>query len=613
MKKEDIYKYENFTELDRHFARFIERLSRDENPWLVMASMLVSNRTSRGDICIDLNELGGKDISEIFFEEDGMSFKLPDTAKWINELKGSSIVGKPGEFKPLILNKEGKLYLYRYWEYENNLALNIKGRLNSENENIDFDLLSQSMDKLFPSGSGQVDWQRIAAFSSALKRFSIISGGPGTGKTSTVIRIIVLLIENAIASGFTPKIALAAPTGKAAARLKESIKSTLESLECSDSVKDAIPGEAFTIHRLLGTIYGSPYFKHNRNNQVPHDIVVIDESSMADLALMSKLLEAVRIDASVILLGDKDQLSSVEAGAVLGDICDTGKEHGYSKSFVNRVRDYLNEDISQMLKQGEPTVSDSIIVLNKNYRFGSNSGIGEVSRAVKDGHGDRVIELLNNGNFDDIKLVDNKSYAGIKAYIDEVSERFVHFFNSGTPGDILEHLNDFIVLTALRKGPLGVENVNRIIERNLRDKGFIKTGKKWYNGQPIMIAENDYNLRLYNGDIGLILNDNSSPGRPRFCIQSADATLRKILPLKLPHSETAFALTVHKSQGSEFGNVLLILPDKPSPVLTRELIYTAITRPKKRVDIWGSEEIIRYMIKNPVRRKSGLRDALWST
>lgn len=609
MDLNDLSTLEYFTELDKYFASYISRLSSIDDINLLLSSLLVSNRTGKGDICLDIPSIAGKNISEVFNDLE-YDYPLPDEREWLDKLQNMEIVGKPEERKPLILDSRGRLYIYRYWNYEKRLAENIKSRLNIYTDECDTELLKNGMARLFPLQNKETDRQRVAAVTSAVRKFCVISGGPGTGKTSTVVKILVLLIEQAISKNFKPSIALAAPTGKAAARLKESIKLTRDALACSDDIKSIIPDDSYTIHRLLGPIKGSPYFRYNSSNPILFDIVIIDESSMADLALLSKLFDAVPLGSHLIILGDKDQLSSVEAGAALGDICDTGTKHGYTEFFSKMIREISPAE--KIPVSDEPPIADSIIILNKSYRFGDRSGIGIASRAVREGNFDEALRVMKDPEYTDIDFIDIENPAGLNNFIENYIESgFGSYLQAGSIEESFFRFFDYSILCAVRSGPWGVYRINKTIEKFLKRRGLINPEKKFYNGRPVIIARNDYHLKIFNGDIGLIFKDNESDGKSRFFCQTPDGNYRKILPLKLPEHETVFATTVHKSQGSEYNNVLLILPDRDSPVLTRELLYTAITRARTNVKIAGCADIIKTMIERPTMRKSGLRDALW--
>jgi exodeoxyribonuclease V alpha subunit len=602
-----------FTQLDRQFGDLMQRLSGKHNPELVLAARLVSNQIGKGSVCIHISSFAGRDIYDVLNEDDKTNtLALYNEDQWLTRLKDSGITGKPGDVKPLIIDDKGRLYLYRYWLYEQKLAENIRTRLATVYQ-IDIDVLKQSVGRLFKSDD-DIE-QQIAAIAACLAGFCVISGGPGTGKTSLVIKILALLLENA--KDVKLKIALAAPTGKAAARLSEAIKNALERIDCSDKIKQSIPDESFTIHRLLGNVQGSPSFRYNANNQLPYDIIVVDESSMADLAITAKLFEAVPVKSRLIILGDKDQLSSVEAGAVLGDICDTGSKHVFSNKLISNLKQILSRNIPDNItdKKNEPSIADSIMTLSKSYRFTHGSGIGEFSRAVKDGEADKAINILKHGNFTDINLIEYCSNKSLSKAIDSLSQKIIagysSYINAESSEKALLLLSNFTILCALRKGMFGVERINTYVEEVLSKKRLINCDSRWYENRPVMITRNDYNSRLYNGDSGIMLRD-LKDGIVRFFTSESNGSIRKILPLKLPEHETAYAMTVHKSQGSEFDNTLLLLPDYVSPVLSRELLYTAVTRARKNIEIYGSENILRYMINNPATRISGLRDTLWN-
>ncbi len=331
-----------FSALDVHFARLMTRLSGKEDEAVFLAAALVSRATGEGHVCLDLSSVDGEPL---FTGEPGTDgFVCPGLDEWRKKLDSSSVVGRPGDYRPLILDDRSRLYLYRYWDYENILANKISERVASKIEGVDFPLLKDGLSRIFsPLENGQTDWQKLAAFVSVLKKFCVVSGGPGTGKSTLIARIIALILEQR--KGSETRIALAAPTGKAAARLQEAIQNGKETLPVEETVKEAVPTGASTIHRLLGTIPGSPYFRHNAENPLPVDMVIVDEASMVDLALMSKFVQALPPDARMILLGDKDQLASVEAGAVLGDICDTGRTHRFSRDLLNSFHEITGDQL----------------------------------------------------------------------------------------------------------------------------------------------------------------------------------------------------------------------------------------------------------------------------
>ena len=561
-------------------------------------------------MCLDLSAVEGKPLITDESGTDG--FVCPRLEEWRKKLDSSSVVGRPGDYRPLILDDQSRLYLYRYWDYENILANKIGERVVSKIEGVDFPLLKDGLSKFFsPLENGQIDSQKLAAFVSVQKKFCVVSGGPGTGKSTLIARIIALILEQRKDSSM--RIAIAAPTGKAAARLQEAIQNSKETLPVEAHIKVAIPIEASTLHRLMGTIPGSPYFRHNGENPLPVDMVIVDEASMVDLALMSKLVQALPSDARLILLGDKDQLASVEAGAVLGDICDTGRIHGFSKKFSTRFREITGDsvDISPKNDNG-PGIQDCIVDLQKSYRFGPHSGIRAVSRAVNRGDGTLALSILKSGTYDDIKWTTlaepNSLYSVLR---ENVLHGFKPYLETTDPAEIFSLFGRFRILCALRKGPYGVSAQNLLVEQVLRDENLIDTDKRWYRGRPVMITKNDYNIGLFNGDIGIIMPDPTTNKDLRAFFLSPDGALKSFLPVRLPEHETVYAMTVHKSQGSEFDKALLLLPDRHTPVLTRELIYTGITRAKEDIEIWGTEKVFLEGVSQRIERSSGLRDALW--
>lgn len=596
--------------LDIHFASFVAKLDGSGVPDLMLAAALVSSYTRDGHICVDLNRLAGKLLPGGKDGEEQVICPLLDD--WLETLRKSSPVGEAGEYKPLVLDNSARLYLYRYWDYQEKLARAIKERTLDTGDTIESRMLKDGLSRLFPTDKlVEIDWQKVAAFTALTKRFCVISGGPGTGKTTTVASILALLLERA--SPRKPRIALAAPTGKASARLQEAIGLVKDTLNCPENIKEAISEEASTIHRLLGSIPDSPYFRHNETNPLPVDVVVVDEASMVDLALLAKLVQALPAKARLILLGDKDQLASVEAGAVLGDICDTGNVHGYSKSFcdsLEKVTGYrLEGDLS-----GEPEsgLNDCIVHLQKNYRFGADSGIGAVSQAVNEGDGGRAMGLLKDGRYGDIGWRDLPQASALpEALSDDIVYGFGDYLRGSDPWEIFRKFDSFRILCALREGPYGVNAINSLVEEILAKEKLIEPDKRWYRGRPVMITRNDYNLRLFNGDVGIILHDPESGDDLRAFFLTSEGSLRKFHPLRLPEHETVYAMTVHKSQGSEFDRLILLLPDRESPVLTRELIYTAITRARESVEIWGREGVFQPAVSRCIERMSGLRDALW--
>src|SRR6266403_4241115 len=370
--------------IDRHFAALINRLAKIPSPELELAAKLVSNFRERGDVCVALRAITGSDASKIGGPD------IPPLHSWVRKLRASGVVGKPGEFAPLILDENERLYLQRYWKYEDELARNLRARLR-EHPIRDFNHteLASNLAKLFPA---QSDLQKVAAFVAATSRLCVISGAPGTGKTRTIVLICALLIRLAAKRELT--FALAAPTGKAAARLKETIAQTGMSLRLPGDLK--LPADASTIQRLLGARGDSPHFRHKAKNPLTADVVIVDEASMIDLALLAKLFDAIRPDARIILVGDKDQLASVEAGSAFRDICTPDFELGVSVSLAETFAECTGEELGGT-SASEAPIHSVVVELRRNYRFTPETGIAELSNAVNQGNAESAIAVLKKG------------------------------------------------------------------------------------------------------------------------------------------------------------------------------------------------------------------------
>ena len=496
-------------------------------------------------------------------------------------------------------------------------------------ETIDQKLVSASkishldvLDELVPL-SVCVNWQKVAAAVALTRRFAVISGGPGTGKTTTVTKLLAALNVQAQQAGQSPVIKLVAPTGKAAARLTESIGKAVARLPVEPSIKALIPTSASTLHRLLGTIPNSAEFRHNQQNPLHLDILVVDEASMVDLPMMYKLVDALPRHARLILLGDKDQLASVEAGAVLGDIC-SFNQHGYSfeqAKLTSQLTGFssLNNHNSQ-----SASIADSLCMLQKSYRFDARSGIGQLAKAINSGSKTKV-DLVWQKDFDDIAHfpVDAVHY---RQMIQTLVAEYSHYLNRIKPAmqgiddepiydvarEALQLFSHCRLLCAVREGDFGITGLNNGVERALKARKLIKVQDElWYHGRPVMIVRNDYALGLYNGDIGLCLLD-SSEGEARLKVffELADGSIKAVLPSRVPEHETAYAMTIHKSQGSEFEHTLMVLPPDHNPILTRELIYTGVTRAKKKLSLFVDDRVMARGIKVRTQRASGLVDRL---
>jgi exodeoxyribonuclease V alpha subunit len=594
--------------IDRHFAGFIIRQSGKPSGILGCLASLVSSAVSQGSICLDLAGIAGRDI-----RLDGEELRLPPLEELRRMLRETAVVGLPGDFCPLILDRSDRLYLYRYWKYEQELAGVIREKSASSCTLAGGGPLAQALERLFPRAGGEIDWQRVAALAALRGRFCVISGGPGTGKTSTVVKILALLLE--LAGGEPPRIALAAPTGKAAARLRESISRMKERLECDETVRTLIPHEVSTIHRLLGYRPGSARFRHSERNPLPFHGVIVDEASMVALPLMAKLAMALRPDARLILLGDRDQLSSVEAGAALGDICGAGRREAFSVEFTT-LYDSLSGGRNTLEAPGgpSPSLTDSLVILKKNYRFREESGIGALASLINAGRGDEALALVRGSGDSDLVWRDLPSLERLGSALTEaILDGYAPYLAAEKVDEALRRFDDFRLLCAMRQGAQGVAGVNALVERILEARGLIDPGSRWYRGRPVMITVNDYTLKLFNGDVGIVFPDPESGGRPMVHFPTQEGGIRTVSPVRLPAHETVFAMTVHKSQGSEFERILMLLPGHDAQVVTRELLYTGITRARTRVEIWGREELFVAGVSRRILRKSGLGEALWGT
>jgi exodeoxyribonuclease V alpha subunit len=556
-----------------------------------LGAAFASHAVLDGHGCVDLCELS----SRSFHDEAGQPLTgivLPDAASFERELRASALVdtgSSRGEAAtpdapmcPLVLDGHGRLYLRRYFEYEERLAKALLARSSAVPPDVDEALLQAGLARLFPAADAD-DRQRRAAELAVLSRLSVVSGGPGTGKTYTASKILALLVEQALAQGKEPKIALLAPTGKAAQRLGDAIRDNVRALDASERVKALMPVETMTIHRKLVFQPGTPTrFKHGASQPLPDDVVIVDEASMVDLALMTKLAEALRPEARLVLLGDKDQLASVEAGAILSELYAT---------------------------RASP-VADRLIELTRAHRFEDGGGIAELARAVNAGDADGALACFER--YPHVRLEPLSEPSEVRAAL---GERVVTQFAAlaeGSPLERLGTLDSFRVLACHVRGPLGVRALNDWVTAELAAGGQLDRRAAFYSGRPVIVTANDYASELFNGDVGVVApRPDDAAGRLAVHFRTREpGGVRTIAVSRLPEHDTAYALTVHKSQGSEFAEVALVLPSRPSPLLTRELVYTAVTRARRRVTVYGSEAVLRTAIGRKIERASGLRDRL---
>jgi len=591
--------------LDVQFARMV---ATEQQPALMLAAALVSRDAGEGHVCLPLDQLqpqaffAGRhpELAQALWQAAG----APDD--WSTLLLAQSAVSDGSAATPLVLHQQ-RLYLHRMWQSEGEVAQFIQRQpIPQAREEA---LIRMTLDRYF--GQQPDDWQKIAAAVALTRQVAVISGGPGTGKTTTVAKLLASLIE---LSPGTPRIELAAPTGKAAARLTESLGKTLQSLQLDAAVLKSFPQEATTLHRLLGALPGSQRMRYHAANPLHLDVLVVDEASMVDLPMLASLIAALPPQARVIFLGDRDQLASVEAGAVLGDICRCA-ESGYSVQRAAELSRLTGCDVAGRDDADAPQVRDALCLLRKSYRFTESSGIGQLALAVNAGEVKRVEQVFAQG-FSDIKrhaLSSSEDYqqllnecvAGYRDYLTRLK-------SGASPAEVLSAFSRFQLLCALREGPFGVAGLNERIEQVLRAAGLIRRNValygKWYAGRPVMIARNDRALGLFNGDIGIAMLDDEQQLKVFFPLP--DGTIKAVQPSRLPPHDTAFAMTVHKSQGSEFEHTLMVLPNQVMPVLTRELVYTAITRAKQQLTLYADKAVFGSAVKMRTRRRSGLVERL---
>ncbi len=598
-------------DLDRHVALFLERLAGGDQPWLLLAAALASRAVGEGHVCLPLETVAGRPVFGVApGGEDPPPLLAPDLDSWRRSLLQSGVVsGDPST--PLVLDRRDRLYLGRYFRYEQAVARRLLAKSCSLEE-VDTAWGASLLSRLFGPVADGVDWQRAAAALALVKRLVVISGGPGTGKTHTVARLLALL-QGMHGGGL--RIGLAAPTGKAAARLQESIGKVLQSAAIRDFLADLdidVPDRAMTLHRLLGVVPGSGRFRHDSSRPLALDVLVIDEASMIDLELMAGVLDALPDQARLVLLGDRDQLASVEAGSLFGDLCSRA-DAGWSGGLCQ----VMGRLTGMALEPGDPSppaFNDAVVMLRKSYRFHDDSGIGRLARAVNRGDGRELEEIMASGGTE-LTLVSATGPGQREWLAREIVARFRPLFTARDGGEALAALDRFRILCVLRQGVFGVAGVNSLVEQVLRRQGLIPPETRWYRGRPVMILANHYGLKLYNGDIGVLWPDGQ--GQLMAWFLRPDKTLRPVAPARLPRHETAWAITVHKAQGSEFEHVLLLLPGQDGgrdggylPLLTRELLYTGITRASGRLTICSSVQTLHAAVQRRVVRFSGLADLL---
>ncbi len=599
-------------------CQWIEQLAKhvgESSTSVLMAGALCSAYLGAGHICIDLAVIWNRPPEGI--DREKLQSLLADNGTtsieaWCDILKASALVSSLTNMseRPMVLIGT-RLYLFRYYQYEQQVLHYLRRQFDAAPFSVDTNLIAQ----LFPKQNDKVDWQKVAVANAASLPFAVISGGPGTGKTTTVTKLLALLVAQSFncssAQNKLLRIELAAPTGKAAARLTESISKAKVDLPFSEEIKQAIPDQASTLHRLLGSDFGRSRFKHNRENPLHLDVLLVDEVSMVDLPMMAKLIDALPSHARLILLGDKDQLASVEAGSVLGDLSFGIESVYFQPEWANRLASLTSENIVPFGNVSAPPISKALTLLRTSYRFDENSGIGHLAKTMNAGDSRGVLNCLQS-DYGDVHwcIPDEKQTKADIATLAKGYDDYWEAVKQGADINELYHIfSRYQILTAVRQGEFGVEKINAHLEQYFYQRGRVKNPHVWYPGKAVMLTRNDAALGLFNGDIGLCVEDEFK--RLRVWFMQSDGTFTGLLPSRLSEFEVVFAMTVHKSQGSEFERVALLLPVTPSPVLTRELLYTGITRAKKEFSLWGSSSLIRTAAETSIQRYSGLTDELW--
>ena len=555
---------------DVHVAKTLARVCGEEDPSVLLAAALAVRAPRLGHVCLELPSVAATVAPEEDAEVSVEALEWPAVESWLEALGRSGLVG---EHAPLHL-EEGRLYLNRSWRAEQLVIRSLLERVSAETPAVDEAALERALSSM------NDEHQRRAVEVSVRRRLSVIAGGPGTGKTTTIKKMLEVLREQAVAlNQDAPQVALVAPTGKAAQRVTESV--------ADDDFK------ATTIHKLLRREPGNATrFRHNARNPLPHDVVIVDETSMVSLDLMAKLLDAVRPDARLVLVGDPDQLVSVESGAVLGDIVGPVRSGGASGP-----------------------MADAIVVLQRGWR--NEGGIADLATAIQTGSAEKVLAVLEAGRKEltwlpvDIAVMEGReaALAPVCEVVVEAGRRLIEAAHAGDADAALRCLDEVRLLCAHRRGSYGVEQWVAQAEKWLAlDLVDFDPTQGWYVGRPLLVTQNDYQLGVLNGDTGVTIVE--PDGRLQVAFRQADG-IRCIPPSRLENVQTVHAMTIHKSQGSQFDTVVALLPDPTSKILTRELLYTAVTRAKTRLILAATAETITAAVERPVVRSSGLRDALW--
>ena len=625
------------------FARFVTSLAPDGSDAagtaLALACLLLSELEGRGHSCLQLSALADDPTSMLGWSDDDWpalcaeAGMLPQgAAAWHDFLQGCpQVLAWPGGMdhgQPLVL-AGGRLYLRRYWSDENTVADAVRARTATGEAAPGASepspaLVREWLDQLFTHAprEGGADWQKIACAVATRGGLAVITGGPGTGKTYTVARLLALLFAVEGEGAGQLRVALAAPTGKAAARLKQAIDDALEKLE--ESLHGALPlralaermGGARTLHSLLGARPDTRAFRHNAGNPLDVDVLIVDEASMVHLEMMAALLDALPDNARLILLGDKDQLASVEAGSVLGDLCFDAQAGGYGAATAAFVEAASGQVIPAEFLGNAGALAQQTVMLRQSRRFGGP--IGQLALAVNNGDAEAARAVLRSDSGGQLHWNEAAQQEDMLRLAAEGYRPFLELVRQGAgaaahdawAASVLQAFEGFRLLCAVREGEWGVSGLNEGIAQRLEENGLLKRRGEWYAGRPVMVTRNDYATGVYNGDIGLVLPDPERAASLRVYF-SDGGQVRSVLATRLRNVETAFAMTVHKSQGSEFSHTVLVLPREASSVLARELVYTGITRARQRFTLLTPNPgVLPDAIRRRTERTSGLRSLL---
>lgn len=641
-----IYSEESVLESSPHSS------SNSAREGLAMLAAYVSAQSGEQHSCIDLENLGQPFLGVYYFPEISVLLSYIENARTFALLSATVVNIDEQTAKPIIL-QNGKLYLQRYWQYEAQLAAIIREK---STKTLDLDisaaqgLLGDLFDNSENTESQSLDWQKIAVCIASSQQLCFITGGPGTGKTTTVTKLLALLQGLAAKKSMSHNkgafhnkkvlnIQLVAPTGKAAARLTESISAAKQKLPID--LQANLPEQCQTIHRLLGAKPQSPYFKADANHPLHLDVLVLDEASMVDLPLMAKLFAALPKHAQIVLLGDQDQLASVETGSVLSDICAASHYqggHSQNQNLDNSLMAYsetMQQHLTKLISipnmkivsthpSQQSIIQDNVVRLVKSHRFNENSGIGQLAKQVKAGQVSLCLNLFKNDKFTDInwyqptqtssQTVANEILKTLITKLLPIYQKYTQALQQGDLSQAFKYLHQQQVLCAQKSGYWGVTQLNALIESELHKQGLIDSSKDFYIGRPVMLSKNDHQLKLFNGDIGIVMQDPKNASLTKVWFVTPEGELRGLLPSRLPNLETLYVMTIHKSQGSEFDSVYLCLPPITSSNqgrgLNRELIYTGLTRAKKHFMLFASPKALSLSLGQQCIRGSGLAERL---